>query len=483
MGKSKVIIVMLLAAFLIFCINTPENTFARSKKKGGPESYEYTLPKPSVNKGKSGQYQVEGDKAGYSYYIFIPSTYSDTNPAGLHVHFHGMSDQHSAEKFNRWQTHFLERYNLIGINMRFDDMKLGKDVSDVVGKVEFARTAILQTAADYKVILGRGAIGCFSGGGTPAGTYYELFGRKDRTRVWPWPFCHFSIYSASIRYVFTGPNDRSQKEPRGGLPMTWLIAYGKKEWEEHSAGWKQSSPSRLKSLKQVDGKILSNKIDGPLDLYLASLEGETPDIQFKVIPDKPHTILEADVKASADMFVRSDTAFAPFVYEGDVTAKELFKIVKLANSRQLGKAKKELEKFLKSKSLDENLKKQAGDVGAAVDAVVKKFHEMVNDFKARDRVLYEYYLNRLCEQMSGDPLERELKKEIADLKRDKEHKKVMAAYAEFVKGFALVFTFEGDIRNSHVGLLEKTREALGPDAELSKIITEWLTLPKSDGNF
>lgn len=100
----------------------------RNEKKGNSAAQ-------SENKGRLGQYRCTTGNPKYAYWVCVPKSYSDENPAGLHLHFHGMSDQLSAQSFTRWAP-FIEAQNLIGINVEFSDMKLGGDISDIEGKVQ-----------------------------------------------------------------------------------------------------------------------------------------------------------------------------------------------------------------------------------------------------------------------------------------------------------------------------------------------------------
>src|SRR3981081_2861070 len=109
-------------------------------------------PKPSANAGKKGAYQVKTSRPGCNYYVCVPASYSETNPAGLHLFFHGQGGQSGAPNFGTWSKHFLDKFNLIGINMQYEDGDNGKDTE---GKVKAAQEAIAQTIADYKITAGR----------------------------------------------------------------------------------------------------------------------------------------------------------------------------------------------------------------------------------------------------------------------------------------------------------------------------------------
>jgi hypothetical protein len=91
---------------------------------------------PSANKGKRDKYQCHTSREGYDYWVCVPSSYSDDNPAGIHIYFHGQGGQKSAPHFGQWAENFLDTYNLIGINMQYQD---GDNAKDTVGKTAAAR--------------------------------------------------------------------------------------------------------------------------------------------------------------------------------------------------------------------------------------------------------------------------------------------------------------------------------------------------------
>src|SRR5687767_6186238 len=108
----------------------------------GAQANPQTPPKPSANAGKRGEYSAKTSRPGYNYNVYFPAKYSDDNPAGLHLFFHGQGSQGSAKYFGTWAKHFLDRFNLIGINMQYED---GDNAKDTEGKVKSAQEAIAQT--------------------------------------------------------------------------------------------------------------------------------------------------------------------------------------------------------------------------------------------------------------------------------------------------------------------------------------------------
>ena len=135
-------------------------------------------PKPSANAGKKGQYQSKTSRPGYNYNVYVPASYSDENPAGLHLFFHGQASQGSAKYFGQWAANFLDKFNLIGINMQYED---GDNAKDTEGKVKSAQEAVAQTIADYKIVPGRGVICSFSGGGLPHSLFYDGQAKTGRS--------------------------------------------------------------------------------------------------------------------------------------------------------------------------------------------------------------------------------------------------------------------------------------------------------------
>src|SRR5579862_9830334 len=178
--------------------------------------------KPSANAGKHGQYRCKTSRAGYDYNVYVPAGYSEESPAGLHLFFHGQNGQGGAGNFGTWATHFLDRFNLIGINMQYED---GDNAKDTEGKVKSAQEAVAQTIADYKIVVGRGVVSSFSGGGLPHALFYD--GQAKGGRGSAWPFCHAAMYSS---------NYRTKPAQQKVTPMTFSISVGQGEWTLASLG-------------------------------------------------------------------------------------------------------------------------------------------------------------------------------------------------------------------------------------------------------
>jgi hypothetical protein len=221
--------------------------------------------KPSPNAGRAGSYEVHTSKPGYDYWVYVPRSYSPENPAGVHLFFHGQNDQGSAKSFDRWARALLEPFNLIGINMQYED---GDNTADTEGKVKAAQEALAQVMADYKIVAGRGVIASFSGGGVPHGLFYDRHGGAPRGREWP--FCQAALY---------GSNYWQPPRHQKSAPMAWLVAVGQKEWTMARLG---------ESNTQLAAALLAE----------ASRGGYT-DLHFKVLPGKGHTIADEDVAEAA----------------------------------------------------------------------------------------------------------------------------------------------------------------------------------------
>ncbi len=311
---------------------------------------------PSANKGRSGTYQVELG-GGYNYYVCVPASYSDSKPAGLHIFFHGQGGQGGAPNFDGWRGPFLEAYDLIGINMQYMDGDNGRDTQ---GKARAAHHALLQTMADYKIVVGRGVICSFSGGGMPHGT---LANGYSRTRGRDWPFCHSAIYSSNY-----------WANAAQGCAMSWFVSVGTKEWGLATPTLGQVGTARTG------------------DLYDALRHGGCSDIHFKITKDKGHTITAEEVAASATEFARSDLAFAPFLYLPDYGDKALSGPVRACAALALGPASAMLAKLKAKTGNPPELAAKIDALQSLVDARVARIQAVSTQLCADDPVLASYYL-------------------------------------------------------------------------------------------
>ena len=184
-------ILVLLAMAAIASLGVLSAAEKRSSSKKDKKEKKVELPKPSANAGRTGQYNAPTSVADYSYHVYVPQSYSDDNPAGIHLHFSGQGGCADNSHFGQWAKYFLEPFNLIGVNMKYPD---GDNMKNTSGKIAAAIEAVLQVQADYKIIIGRGAVSSFSGGGGPHGGYYV---REGVEMGLTWPFILQALYGSN----------------------------------------------------------------------------------------------------------------------------------------------------------------------------------------------------------------------------------------------------------------------------------------------
>jgi hypothetical protein len=124
-----------------------------------------TVAAPSANRGRRDNYHVQTGLPGYSYNVAARHIDPD-QPAGICLFIPGQGARDESPWFDPWDAPVLQAHRLIGINMAWKD---GDNTRDTAGKVDACRIAIGQVCADYKVVLGRGVLAAFSGGGVPQG--------------------------------------------------------------------------------------------------------------------------------------------------------------------------------------------------------------------------------------------------------------------------------------------------------------------------
>ncbi len=395
---------------------------------------------PSANKGRVGTYHVDQPN-GYGYFVWVPASYGDSHPAGLHIFFHGQNGQGGASNFDGWQGPFLDAYNLIGINMQYMD---GNNMSDTIGKARAAHRALLQTIADYKIVVGRGVICSFSGGGLPHSVLANAF---SRTRGVDWPFCHSAIYSSNYR------TDASQ-----GCPMSWFVSVGTQEWGLATLG--QDGTART------------------CELYAAAKRGACPDVHFKITKDKGHTIIPEEVAASAQEFARSDLAFAPFLYVPDYQEPALRAATRACEALALGPASSTLAKLKAKPTTPPALLPKIDAIQALVDARIERILAVSKDLCGDDPVLASYYLPIYLDQVRGTPAEKELRNEMAVAGKTKGFNATLQAYAAFTKIFSsLLHGGASPVpSNDHVGDLRTLVAMLDKGSETGVMASEILAL-------
>lgn len=395
-----------------------------------------TPAKPSPNAGKKGTYQVKTSRPGCNYYVSVPAGYSDANPAGLHLFFHGQSGQGGAPNFGAWSKSFLEPFNLIGINMQYED---GDNMKDTEGKVKAAQEAVAQTIADYKVVAGRGVVCSFSGGGLPHALYYD--GQSKSGRSATWPFCHAALYSS---------NYRSKPAHQKTTPMTFSISVGQGEWTLASLG--------------ADG------LSRMTELMSDTAQGAPGDLYFKVIKGKGHSIADEEVAESANGFRRGDLAFAPFLYAPDYPEKEFKAVLDDANGLTLGRAVAALDR------LPEPLKAKGAPIREKINARAQAILGIAKEIADGDPVLAAYYGPLFSRQLQGLPEAKELKELLSAGAKKPSHARTLALVPMFQKSYRSFFENNGLMNPAQAPFLEQVKSVAGPGSQMGRMAADYLLL-------
>lgn len=403
---------------------------------GSAEGQVVPPPKPSENAGRKGTYQVKTSRPGNNYYVCVPASYSETNPAGLHVFFHGQNGQSGAPNFGSWAKHFLEPHNLIGINMQYED---GDNQKDTEVKVKAAQEAIAQTLADYKVVAGRGAVASFSGGGLPHALFYD--GQAKHGRGAAWPFSHASLYSS---------NYRTKLAQQKTTPMTAFIAVGQGEWTLASLG--------------------SDGLARMTELLNDSAQGAPSDLYFKVIKGKGHSIVDEEVAESANGFRRGDLAFAPFVYAPDYAEKEFRAIVEDANNLLLGRAAGAIDR------LPDPLKAKGAKLLEKIDVRVQSILALMKDLAENDAVLTSYYGPLFTRQLQGHAAAKDLKALLAAGTKRPGHNRTLALLPAFQKNYRGIFDGNGMMVPPQAPFLEQVKSTAGTGSQIGHMAADYLLL-------
>ena len=398
-------------------------------------------PAPSANKGKTGTYDCKTSHSGYNYYVFVPKSYSEDNPAGIHIYFHGQGGGGGAPNFGQWTKHFLEPLNLIGINMQYTD---GDNAKDSSGKVDAAVEAIRQTMADYKIIFGRGAVGSFSGGGIPHEMLMDKFGKHALGGSASCPFNHSALYDSN----YWG-------EPTGLPPMSWFIGLGTKEW---GMGQPTLGTTQVRKADQ---------------LMMAALKGGSADVYLKITKDKGHSISDEDVRDSAAQFRRSDLAFAPFLYDKDYPEPQLAPIVRAANSMALGKAAASLDRLATDAKADEAVKAKATALKKKIDDRIEAVLALAKELGQDDPVLCNYYGNVFTLQLGTHPKAKELKDILAEAHKRPGYAAVPPLFVPFATNLKSMFSGPA-LAPSASKFLEDVKAKAGEKSLLGKMATEFL---------
>ena len=399
--------------------------------------------KPSANKGKTGKYQCHTSHPGYDYWVNVPASYSDDNPAGLRVFFHGQGCPGTAESLIEVWSKYEDQFNLIQVNMQYQD---GDNMKDTPGKVAAAREAIAQTFADYKIVAGRGIVCSFSGGGV---THGLLFQNNAKTRGTDWPFCHSAQYSSNYRVP----------APGAAPPMSWFFSVG-------SAEWGMAKPTL--------GDDATNHM---IMLETAAAKAGVPDICFKIMKGKDHHIEDAEVAESVKGFRRSELAFAPFLYEPDYEGDSaLSSLVKQANALTLGSALTGLDRVLANKSSSDALKKKAEllkkHITDRVAAILKVSQELADN----DAILCNYYGPKYTAELAGLPEAKELQTILSKSASLKQLQPIGALFGTFKAQLKTMFSPTCQLAPAAVPYLEQVQKAAGEKSQFGGMAAEFLLL-------
>jgi len=396
---------------------------------------------PSANKGKTGKYKCSTSRAGYDYWVYVPPSYSEDNPAGLHLFFHGQGSQKSAEWFEHWFP-FCNDHNLIAINMQYQD---GDNTKDTPGKVAAAREAMAQTFADYKIVAGRGTVASFSGGGVPHGLY---FSESSKARGADWPFNHLALYSSNYRHPV----------PSGACSMSWFITTGAAEWDMAQLG--QTNTART------------------VELLAAATKGGDADVFFKVIKGKGHSIDPAEVAESVKGFRRSDLAMAPFIYEPDHSEAPLASIARQANALQLKPALDACESVLKGKAGDA-VKKKAEKIKERILDRAKRIVVVMKELSEQDPALCHFYSMKFAPQVSSLPEAKELQGLVQAARGKPAFVRSLGFQQPFASAMKSMIATGGKLNATHAPLLEDIKKTCGENSQYGRMASDYLLLEPS----
>lgn len=399
---------------------------------------------PSENRGRTGSYQAHTKRPGNDYWVYVPRSYSEDNPAGIHLYFHGQGGQGGAPHFGLWAGPFLERFNLIGINMQYQD---GDNMKDPEGKVASAWEAVAQVRADYKILEGRGVLCSFSGGGIPHGILQRDHPNTGVPCGPPWPFCHSAPYSSNF---FTPLSSK-------GTPMSWFISVGKKEWGMGAPILGESQTARM------------------AEVLREAVRGGPPDL-FGWITGKGHTIEAAEVAASAEGFRRSDLAWAPFLHLPDWTEPELAPLARDANGGRVGPALRATERLLSTGRYSEALKAKAEKLQERLSSRVKAILELLKELAADDPVPAEYYAKLLLPKLGDLPEAKEARAALAEGRKAGGYTATLNLFPLFEKNFRQFFKGDGNLNPGQVPFLEQVRKTAPEKSLLGRMAAQYLAL-------
>jgi hypothetical protein len=434
------------AVILAACLAIPGLHAAERASRGKKSGVTYP---PSENQGKTGSYQCSTNDAKIKYWVYVPSSYSDKNPAGLSIFFHGQGSAGGASSFNN--RRYLEQFNLIGINMEYTD---GDNLEDYGGKVKAAEQAVLQTMADYKVIHGRGAMASFSGGGIIHMLYFNQHAKGKVKRLAPqWSFCHNSLFGSNFWSPATG-----------GVPMSWYIGL-------HENERNMGKPTLGASQTQRASELLEE-----------SIRGETFDVIFLYVKGEGHGIGARDVDVAMSQFRRTDLTRVPFIYLPDYPESQLANLAAALNSLEYGKAEMALKVIRGNAQMSPEIKAKADELQAKLTQRVEDVIALAKELADNDPILCQAYSKCLLAQFSGHPRAADLKAALTPgLKKFSSGglKKIKDKFAKEAPG--MLNMDSGTVPFKHKGLLEQVVKSAGPSSQCGIMAQVFLDCLAADG--
>lgn len=399
------------------------------------------------NAGRKGTYVVQTSDARYSYYVCVPETYSETNPAGLHLFFHSEGNAATASAFAQWSKHFLEPYNLIGINMQYD-VPYEDAMSDAAARAAVAAEAIQRTARDYKVILGRGVVASFGGGGA---IHEQLMARLGRSI----PFNHVSLYGSYY----------TQPPPPAAPPMSWFMSVGTGAWKVRLF---EIGPAQVRRAAV---------------LFANAARGGCADVYLKIYKGG-HAMPDGDVEDAAAQFHRSDIAFAPFLYEGDYANRQVLKIVQSANRHEFAKAAAACDALAAGEKAEGNAPATpaspaaataAAAVKAKIEARIEAMIALMGDLAKTDPPLAASYGAVFARQLAGHARKKDLDAALAAAREVDGAREAGAAFQQFCVSFKGFIQGRG-LNDAAVPVLEAGVKSAPDTSLLGKMSREYLEL-------
>ena len=399
---------------------------------------------PSGNRGLRADYHCQTGLPGYSYNVCAKHI-DPERPAGIYLYFPGEGARTENAWFGLWDASTLQPYHLIGINMAFADGQNGRDTA---GKIEAARIAIGQCCADYKVVLGRGVIACFSGGGVPTGQWFAEHGPRrdakgDPALAWrAFPFNQLALFSANYR------EGVSHGDPRLG----WFISVGTLEWSLAALGQTQVNVAHdLARAGVVDTRLM--------------------------IPAKEHVITDPEPAAVAEQFARTDVLIAPFLYEPDWSLPAAQRVARMANAQAIGAALDAVDKALAKKSLADDERTALADLRERVVARADDKAALIERLATSDPVLAAIDGKLVLGQLGKCEQGKRVGETLAALGKTNAAKAAAQAHEAFNGIFPTLFTASPTLTPEQKQTIDRIATLGPPSALASTMAAEYATLP------